>query len=83
MRCDAGYTCRLVAAARFGSPLFLDPQCYPHCLQQRIKACFFLATRQVSGIITFRSIAFGAPNERDRQGQVGHVPKPLPGVAPS
>jgi hypothetical protein len=31
----------------------------------------FLATRQVSGIITFRSIAFGAPNERDRQGKVG------------
>jgi hypothetical protein len=27
----------------------------------------FLAARQLSGIIPFRSIAFGALNERDRQ----------------
>ena len=62
----------------FGSPLFLDPQCYPHCIAAAVQTGFFLATRQLSAIITFRSIAFGPPNERDRQGQVGRVPKPLP-----
>ena len=62
----------------FGSPLFLDPQCYPHCIAAAVQTGFFLATRQLSGIITFRSIAFGPPSERDRQGQVGRVPKPLP-----
>src|SRR6478672_10479281 len=62
----------------FGSPLFLDPQCYPHCFAAAVPKGFFLATRQLSAIITFRLIALGPPSERDRQGQIGRVPKPLP-----
>jgi hypothetical protein len=38
----------------------LIPNVIPTTLQQRVKAGFFLATRQVSGIIIFRSIAFGS-----------------------
>ena len=45
----------------------LIPNVIPTTLQQRVKAGFFLATRQVSSIITFRSIAFSALNERDRR----------------
>jgi hypothetical protein len=45
----------------------LIPNVIPTTLQQRVKAGFFLATRQVSGIITFRSITFSALNERDRR----------------
>ena len=59
-------------------PLFLDPQCYPHCIAAAVQKGFFLASRQLSAIITFSLIALGPPSERDRQGQVGRVPKPLP-----
>jgi len=54
------------------------PQRYPHCIAAAVQGGLFLATRQISGIITFRSISFGALNERDRQGQLDNVQVTMP-----
>src|ERR1700728_1418848 len=60
-----------------------NPQRYPHCIAAAFCFSLFLASRALRSMLTFRSIADGLPDERDRHSQIGLVPKPLPGVAPS
>jgi len=61
---------------------FEIPNVIPTALRQWFKAGFFLLRAKSAVSSLSRSIAFSALDERDRQGQLGHVPKPLPGIAP-
>jgi hypothetical protein len=56
------------------------PNVSPTALQQRVQRAFFLLRTKAA---TFRSIPFGALNDRNRQGEVDYVPQPLPGIASS
>jgi hypothetical protein len=65
-------------AAYSSGDAYLIPNVIPTALQRRLKASFFLQ-RLNSTVSSLSDRSHSAPlNERDRQGQVGRVPKPLP-----
>ncbi len=54
------------------------PNVIPSALRQRVRDTLLIASHRVCTIMISRSLPFGRPNERDRQGQVGRVQQPLP-----
>jgi hypothetical protein len=56
----------------------LIPNVIPTALQQLSSERLFSCYASTQRYLTFRLIALGPPSERDRQGQIGRVPKPPP-----
>ena len=58
-----------------GSSSAAFPNVIPRALQRRCEGTLLVAYRHSCNIMTSDQLRLGHPNERDRQGQMGHVLK--------